>query len=51
MAISCEGKKTWIIVLAVYSGLLTGGIIGYLLIKWLKSRVNIRTQEGGLNKH
>ena len=40
MAISCEGKTAWIIVLAVYSGLLTGGLIGYCALKCIKSRLS-----------
>ena len=38
--VDCSGKSTWIIVLAVYSGVLTGGLVGYLVYKFVKSRVS-----------
>ena len=41
--VDCTGKSTWIIVLAVYSGVLTGGLVGYLVYKFVKSRVSTFT--------
>ena len=39
MAIDCETAKGWITALAVYSGLLTGALIGYLLFLFLRRKV------------
>ena len=41
--VDCTDKSTWIIVLAVYSGVLTGGLVGYLVYKFVKSRVSTFT--------
>lgn len=46
MAIDCDSARTWLIVFAVYSGLLTGALIGFLIIRFLKRKVN-RSTVGG----
>ena len=40
MAISCEAGKTWAIIFGVYSGILTGVILGFLILKFLQRKVS-----------
>ena len=40
MATDCDTEKAWVTGLAVYSGLLTGALIGYLLFLFVKRKVN-----------
>ena len=47
MAISCEQAKTWAIVFGVYSGILTGVIIGFLFLWFLKRKVTSFSNMGG----
>ena len=37
----CGTTKTWLIVMSVYAGLLTGAVIGYLLLAFLRRKVCI----------
>ncbi len=47
MAVSCEAAKTWLVILGVYSGLLTGALLGLLLLKFLRRKVKTITHRNG----